>query len=182
MSPSLPGFLFEVPRNPVFAVGLPIALGFLSGARTKKVIDGTWYQSLSFPPGRPPRLAFPIVWTALYTSMGYASYLAVSRYDRAILPITKETIHTGLKWYYVQLGLNFLWSPIFFNAKSPLAAFVDAVALTGSTCYMTKLFHDATDGATTPLLVPYCAWLSFVIYINGSIWWLNRGRNLPKYD
>jgi tryptophan-rich sensory protein len=33
-------------------------------------------QSLSFPPGRPPGWAFPVVWTTLYASMGYASYLA----------------------------------------------------------------------------------------------------------
>ena len=45
-----------------------------------------------------------------------------------------------------------------------------------------KLLHDATEGATTPFLVPYCAWLGFVIYINGGILWLNRGRKLPMYD
>ena len=44
MSPSFPGFLFDIPRNPVVAVGLPLTLGFLSGARTKKVINGAWYQ------------------------------------------------------------------------------------------------------------------------------------------
>ena len=30
----------------------------------------------------------------------------------------RDAIRSGLKWYYVQLGLNLLWSPIFFNAKS----------------------------------------------------------------
>jgi len=179
MSPNL---LFDIPRNPVLAVGLPLTLGFLSGSGTKKVINGTWYQSLLFPPGRPPRLAFPIIWTALYIAMGYASYLAVNHHDNAVVSATKETIQTGLKWYYVQLGLNFLWSPIFFNAKSPSAALVDAVALTGSTLYMTKLFHGTTEGATTPFLIPYCAWLGFVLYINGSIWWFNRRRNVPKQD
>ena len=44
MSPSLPEFLLDIPRNPVVAVGLPLALGFLSGARTKKVINGIWYK------------------------------------------------------------------------------------------------------------------------------------------
>ncbi|KAF9652190.1 TspO/MBR-related protein [Thelephora ganbajun] len=182
MSPTLPGFLFDIPRNPVVAVGLPLALGFLSGAGSKKVINSIWYQSLLIPPGRPPRPAFPIIWTTLYTAMGYASYLAIRHHDRAVMAVTKETIQTGLKWYYVQLGLNFMWNPIFFNAKSPLSALVDAVALTGSTWYMTKLFHGATDGATTPFLIPYCVWLGFVVYINGGIWWLNRGRNVPKYD
>jgi len=46
MSPTLPGFLFDIPRNPVVAVGLPLTLGFLSGSGTKKVINGIWYQVL----------------------------------------------------------------------------------------------------------------------------------------
>ena len=67
--------------------------------------------------------------------MGYASYLAIGYHDSAVQSVTKydtsdllplyvfdcpcrETIQTGLKWYYVQLGLNLLWSPTFFNAKS----------------------------------------------------------------
>lgn len=44
MSPNLPGFLLDIPRNPIAAVGLPLILGFLSGARTKKVINSVWYQ------------------------------------------------------------------------------------------------------------------------------------------
>jgi benzodiazapine receptor len=44
MSPSLTGFLLDVPKNPVVAVGLPLTLGFLSGAGTKKAIDGIWYR------------------------------------------------------------------------------------------------------------------------------------------
>ena len=44
MSPTLPGFLFDIPRNPAVAVGLPLTLGFLSGSGTKKVINGIWYQ------------------------------------------------------------------------------------------------------------------------------------------
>ena len=80
----------------------------------------------------------------------------------------------------------------------PSIALVDAVALTGSAWYMTvgvldnwiprasqsehqKLFHDATEGAITPFLIPYCAWLGFVIYTNGGILLLNLGRKIPKY-
>ena len=44
MLPNLPGFLLDVLRNPVAAVGLPLTLGFLSGSTTKKAINGIWYQ------------------------------------------------------------------------------------------------------------------------------------------
>ena len=35
---------------------------------------------------------FPTIWAALYAAMGYASYLAVSRHDSAVLPTTKYEI------------------------------------------------------------------------------------------
>ena len=44
MLPNLLGFLLDVLRNPVAAVGLPLTLGFLSGLTTKKAINGIWYQ------------------------------------------------------------------------------------------------------------------------------------------
>ena len=44
MSPDLPGFLFDILRNPVAAVGIPLTLGFLSGSATKNVIRGIWYR------------------------------------------------------------------------------------------------------------------------------------------
>ena len=49
MTSSLPAFLFDIPRNPAVAIGLPLVLGFLSGSGTKKVINGTWYQVRASP-------------------------------------------------------------------------------------------------------------------------------------
>lgn len=36
--------LLAIARNPVTAVGLPLALGTLSGLPTRKVTKGYWYQ------------------------------------------------------------------------------------------------------------------------------------------
>jgi tryptophan-rich sensory protein len=36
-----------------------------------------------------------------------------------------------------------------------------------------KKLDKVTDGATTLLLLPYCAWLSFATYLNAGIWWNN---------
>lgn len=36
--------------------------------------------------------------------------------------------------------------------------------------------HEATDGATTWFLAPYCIWLSYATYLNAGYWWLNRNR------
>lgn len=39
----LPNILLAIPRNPVTAVGLPLALGCLSGMSASKVENSNWY-------------------------------------------------------------------------------------------------------------------------------------------
>ncbi|RNA23192.1 translocator, partial [Brachionus plicatilis] len=59
------------------AVGLSILPnlgGIVSSYFTRKNLK-TWFESLDKPSWRPPSWAFGPVWTTLYTSMGYASYL-----------------------------------------------------------------------------------------------------------
>lgn len=87
------------PYSGLRAVGLPIALGFasslLGGTRSQtrgssttptKGPDGSWYRNLIRPAGTPPNAAFPIVWTALYAGMGWASHLVVRAMDSAVTP------------------------------------------------------------------------------------------------
>jgi len=176
MSVNLPSILLEIPRNVYTAVGFPVALGLLSGSQTRNVVDGNWYKSLAVPPGRPPRKAFPIVWTTLYICMGYASHLAVKALDTAITPATRSNVGLGLKLYYVQLGLNCLWTPLFFGAQQTGAALIDSALLAGTSMYMTKLLHGPTKGKSTYFLAPYCVWLTYATYLNGGIWLYNRGR------
>ncbi|QRW16155.1 tspO/MBR-related protein [Rhizoctonia solani] len=167
--------LLNLPRNPAVAVGLPIILGSLSGYPTAKVVKSGWYESLRAPPGRPPRQAFGIVWPILYASMGYASHLAIKTYDTSLSPAIKDAALTGLKMYWVQLGLNLAWTPLFFLWKQAGIALIDIAALTSTVAAMTHTLHEPTGGTSTYLLAPYCAWLSFATYLNGGYWWLNRG-------
>jgi benzodiazapine receptor len=44
MSFHIPNILLAIPRNPVTAVGLPLALGFLSASQTSKVANSNWYH------------------------------------------------------------------------------------------------------------------------------------------
>ncbi|KAG7096879.1 hypothetical protein E1B28_004285 [Marasmius oreades] len=173
----LPHILLSIPRHPVTALGLPLALGILSASSTKSVVRGQWYRNLRAPPGRPPRQVFPIVWPLLYLSMGYASHLAVKAFDSSLSSSVKSSLTLGLALYYTQLSLNFLWSPLFFNSKQVGLALIDSALLAGTSFYMTKLFHAPTNSRTTVFLLPYCAWLTFATYLNGGIWWLNRGTN-----
>ncbi|KAK0468480.1 TspO/MBR family-domain-containing protein [Desarmillaria tabescens] len=192
----LPAILLEIPRNIVTAIGLPLCLGILSGSGTAKVVKSNWYKAstsyvfakasliiskdLHGPPGRPPRQVFPIVWPLLYLSMGYVSHLAVNALDATSSPSTRSDVKLGIALYYAQLAMNFIWSPLFFNGKKLGLALIDSVVLAGTTFYMTKLLDGPTKSQSTYLLLPYCAWLTFATYLNGGIWWLNRGRTPEK--
>ncbi|KDQ64586.1 hypothetical protein JAAARDRAFT_28229 [Jaapia argillacea MUCL 33604] len=179
----LPSLLLAIPRNSITAVGLPLALGVLSGKHTGKVVRSQWYnpyKTLYMPRVRPPNYVFPIVWPLLYISMGYASHLAVKALDTSTAETARAGASLGLSLYYAQLALNVAWSPLFFGMKQVGWALVDSLLLAGTTFYMTKTLDSCTESKSTYLLLPYCAWLCFATYLNGSIWWLNRGRTLNK--
>ncbi|EJU06030.1 TspO/MBR-related protein, partial [Dacryopinax primogenitus] len=175
---ALPPLLVELPRSPILAVGIPIVLGSLSGFPTLKVAASSWYNGLKAPPGRPPRQVFAFVWPVLYAAMGYASHIAVRSLDNSLSPVTKQAAADGLALYWGQLALNLAWTPIFFGLKNRLVGLIDLSALTGAAYYMTYKLHEATEGKTTYFLGPYCAWLTFALYLNGGVWYMNRNYEL----
>ncbi|KIJ99400.1 hypothetical protein K443DRAFT_680015 [Laccaria amethystina LaAM-08-1] len=172
----IPNLFLAVPRNPVTALGLPLALGFLvSAPPSSKPANSNWYHNLNTPPGRPPREVFPFAWTLLYLSMGYASHVAVKALDDSTSVADRDDLSLGITLYYAQLGLNCIWSPIFFEGRKPGLALVDSLLLTGTTWYMTRVLDRPTSATTTYFLLPYCAWLAYATYLNAGVWWLNRG-------
>ncbi|ELU45717.1 tspO/MBR family domain-containing protein [Rhizoctonia solani AG-1 IA] len=162
---NLSPLLLNLPRNPAVAVGLPIILGSLSGYPTAKVVKSGWYEEGL----RAKRLGL----SGQY-SMGYASHLAIKTYDTSLSPAIKDAALTGLKMYWVQLGLNLATDCGYLGMQKGIAL-IDIAALTSTVAAMTHTLHEPTGGTSTYLLAPYCAWLSFATYLNGGYWWLNRG-------
>ncbi|TIB31332.1 hypothetical protein E3P86_03352 [Wallemia ichthyophaga] len=160
--------LYEIPRNPAIAVGLPIALGGLSGAITKSSVN-TWYAALAKPPGQPPRIAFPIVWTLLYGAMGYAAHLTASHVNT---PFIGDAARDSLHLQYAQFGMNMLWTPLFFGAKKPVLALLDITALLGTVLKTTNDLRGIDTNAFY-LYLPYCAWLGYATYLNAGIIYKN---------
>ena len=79
----------------------------------------------------------------------------------------------ALGLFVVQLVLNALWSLMFFGLRSPLAGFINIVAL-WIFILLTMLYFFKVSTTAGTLLVPYILWVSFAAVLNFSILALNR--------
>ncbi len=123
---------------------------------------GAWYESIQKPAWTPPNAVFPPVWTVLYILMGVAGWL-IWREDRWGLPVAL---------WCVQLGLNALWSYLFFGLHRPGLAFIEIVLL-WLAIGATILAARRIDGLAALLLAPYWVWVSVAAALNLSIWQMN---------
>jgi benzodiazapine receptor len=83
------------------------------------------------------------------------------------LPVLSGAATKSLELYYAQLGLNLLWTPLFFAFHRKGLALVDILALTGTAAWWTKSLFDLGPVAfgnynINPgwLGVPYLMWLT----------------------
>lgn len=143
---------------------LPLAVGGLSALITGKNMD--LYSTIATPVLSPPSWVFPVVWTILYTLMGISLYIVrssgVSKYDK----------QNALIFFFVQLFLNFIWSPIFFNKQYFLLASVVLLVLWCFSLLMVIAFYRISKVAGI-LQIPYIIWLTFAGYLNLAIYLLN---------
>ena len=79
----------------------------------------------------------------------------------------------GLNLFVIQLAVNFLWSPIFFNAQAFGLAFLWLILLLGLVLGMILLFRKA-DALAAWIQIPYLLWLTFAGYLNLGVWYLNK--------
>ncbi|AKI02810.1 TspO and MBR related protein [Hoeflea sp. IMCC20628] len=141
-------------------VGLTVAGGSLIGYFS---IPGPWYQGLEKPSFNPPNWIFGPVWTTLYVLVGIAG-------ARAFI---KERGNWLSKIWFVQMALNFAWSPVFFVLhRADLALVVLIAMLISILAFIATAWNR--DRPAALLFLPYAAWVSFAGLLNGAIWWLNR--------
>jgi tryptophan-rich sensory protein len=103
--------------------------------------------------------------------MGIAAFLVWSSYAKATED-KKKGIRLALILFGIQLVLNTLWSIIFFGLHSPGGALVEIVFLWLAILATIVTFYKISKPAAW-LLVPYIAWVSFVMCLNYAIWALN---------
>ena len=150
----------------VLVVVLCVTVGYLSGLVTRESIL-TWYVTLNKPSFNPPNWVFAPVWTLLYIMMGVAAGMIWTSNSE------EQTTKKALGFFAIQLGLNALWSCLFFGLHNPLLALIEIILLWLMILETYNLFKKINKTAGL-LLFPYLAWVSFATILNASIWWMNR--------
>lgn len=143
----------------LFYLFLPVVLGSLVGF----IISGSInYNELVKPPLAPPSWLFPIMWTIIYLLMGISYYLLKQDNDNVVLS----------RIYYVQLGVNLLWSIIFFVFEARLLACIWIVLLDILVGLMIYWFYN-TKKISGYLNILYMLWILFATYLTIGIYVLN---------
>lgn len=140
------------------------AVGFLAGILTRQ---GTkiYAQTAIKPPLTPPGWLYPVVWVVLYALMGIGA-------ARITLESQSVKRSRGLNLMVTQLVVNFFWPLLFFNAGVYGFALLWLLLLWGLVLWMILVWRKAEPLAAW-LQIPYLLWLSFAVYLNAGVWYLN---------
>lgn len=149
----------------VLSVSIPLLVGYLGSLITTPSI-GTWYATLNKPTFNPPNWVFFPAWTILFILMGISLYLVWEKYPK------NKFSKKALSIFGLQLGLNLLWSIIFFGSKNPLHAAIEIVALWVAIMLTIRAFWKISRTASY-LMLPYIAWVTFAAVLNFSIVMIN---------
>jgi len=126
-----------------------------------------FYSTLNQPAWAPPAGVFGPVWTLLYIGMGVAAWLVWRERGFA-------RARGALGLFLLQLGVNALWSWLFFAWHRGGLAFADILVLL-VLIVATIFAFSRIRRAAAWLLAPYLAWVIFATALNWSVW----QRNLP---
>ena len=140
-------------------------VGISSSLLTMEAIP-TWYATLNKPSFSPPNWLFGPVWTLLYALIGISFALIWAQGWK------KKKIQKAGKIFFIQLGLNFLWSVLFFGLHSPLLGLINIILLWSFIVFTIQKFYPLSKPAAY-LLIPYLLWVSFATLLNTAIFLLN---------
>ena len=146
---------------------LIVLLGSASGWLSNSGTGNGWFDALVKPFFMPPGWAFGVVWPILYLLLGISLAMVLAE-----PPSPRRKV--ALVLFFVQLALNFAWSPIFFAAHDIRLAKVVIFMMAALAAAAAGQFMRIRKPAGL-LLIPYLAWLVFAATLNSTIEELNPG-------
>lgn len=126
----------------------------------------TWYTGLIKPDFTPPNAVFMPVWLTLYTFMGIAIYLVWRK------GLEAEGTKSAFILFWVQLGINAIWSVVFFGQESMLGGLIIIISL-WVLLLITIIKFFRVSKVAGGLLIPYITWISIASALNTWILVLN---------
>lgn len=147
-----------------FFIVLCLAISAAGGAITVTSVND-WYLTLNKPFFNPPDWIFGPMWTLLYLSIAVAGWRiwrnSIGQVRRRLMAV-----------YAIQLGLNFVWSFLFFGLQRIDLALINISVLLAVIVINGILFWRV-DRLAGALFAPYASWVAFATLLNTSIWLLN---------
>ena len=117
---------------------------------------GNWYTNLNKAPWTPPGWVFGASWTLIMVCLSIFMNKAVQI----------DSLRTSILWIYaVQLVLNILWNPLFFNLHWTGFALIEIITLVFVIGFMALKAKPYLHQLTW-LLAPYVVWLCIAITLN----------------
>lgn len=159
-----------LPKSTQFiGLGVWLALCFVAAAigSAASLQAGQFYAQLVRPDWAPPGYLFGPVWTVLYALMAISAWLVwrINGYRGA---------SSALTLFLVQLGVNALWSWLFFAWHLGAISFAEIVLL-WVLIVATLIAFWRISRLAAVLLIPYLLWVSFAAVLNYVMWQLNPG-------
>ena len=148
-----------------------VVLGAMSGWLSNSGYGNPWFDGLRKPVFMPPGWLFGLVWPILYALLGCALAIILAEPP-------SERRRNALILFFVQLAMNFAWSPIFFGAHDIRLAKIVIFAMAAIAAMAAGQFTRlrASGGI---LMLPYIAWLVFAGTLNATIENMNPGAGTP---
>lgn len=155
------------PAAVVYGVAVVAVAGIGGWATSAGQGTDGWYADADKPFFTPPGWLFGPVWTVLYAAMAVAAWRLSRRREEG-----GAEAGTLLKLWWLQLALNFLWTPLFFAGELLWLAFVDIVLLDVVVAVLVARAWRV-DRVAAWLLAPYLAWILFATALNAGVAALN---------
>jgi tryptophan-rich sensory protein len=127
--------------------------------------SAAFYATLVKPGWAPPAAVFAPVWFVLYLLMGLAAALVWKRWGF-------EKAKGALMLFLTQLGVNAIWSPVFFG-QHRIGVALGVIVMLDLLVAATIVAFARKHRAAAWLLAPYLAWICFATALNSALWQLN---------
>lgn len=153
----------------IASLSMCFSVAIIGGWATSTSIT-SWFNLLTKPELSPPNWIFGPVWTCLYFLMAVALALIWSTHPKTKVEVIARS--QAIQVFILQLGLNLLWSFLFFYYHTLFWSMLEILVLLATISYTIITFRKVKPQAAN-LLLPYFLWVSFATYLTITLWILN---------